>query len=62
MVEFVTGLVLGGMLVFFAGEYRRVKLLLIPENKRRIHTAENIQWQNMMNYDGTERGQERFEN
>ena len=62
MTEFIVGLVLGGLLVFTLMEYRRWKSRIVSS----IYTAdtgtETAQWHNMMNYNGSERGQINYEN
>lgn len=62
MTEFITGLVLGGLLVFFTMEFHRWKSRFIADRQPREKNTENAQWHNLMNYDGSERGQTYFEN
>lgn len=57
MTEFITGLVLGGMLVFFIMEYRKWITYLNADRFINDKSAETGQWQNLMNYDGSGRGQ-----
>lgn len=57
MTEFITGLVLGAMLVFFAMEYHRWKSCFVARKSEGRKNNENAQWNNLMSYDGTERGQ-----
>ena len=60
MTEFITGLVLGGLTMFCLLEIKSWKMYIssvaAPKN-----LGENIQWQNLMNYDGSERGQKNIE-
>ncbi len=55
MADFITGLILGGLLVFFTMEYKRRKSYFITGADYK--NSDNVQWRNMMNYDGSERGQ-----
>ncbi|MBQ3009423.1 MAG: hypothetical protein IJD80_07550 [Oscillospiraceae bacterium] len=57
MTEFITGLVLGALLTFFLMEYHKWKSCFIAGKTPQYKNTENIQWQNLMNYDGTVRGQ-----
>ncbi len=55
MADFITGLVLGALLVFFTMEYKRRKSYFVSSREHR--NSDNVQWRNLMNYDGSERGQ-----
>ena len=57
MTEIITGLVLGAMLTFFVTQYHRWKSCFIADNTTRDKLTDNAQWQNIMNYDGSGRGQ-----
>lgn len=60
MIEFITGLIVGGVAIFCILEIKRLKVYTAaaaaPKNP-----GESIQWQNLMNYDGSERGQKNIE-
>ena len=62
MTEFITGLVLGTALTFFITQYHRWKSCLIADSTAKERTNDNTQWQNIMNYDGSGRGQKTDEN
>ena len=62
MTEFITGLVLGGLLVFCVMEFHRWKSCLIGQATTGERTDNNTQWHNLMNYNGSERGQMNIEN
>lgn len=62
MAEFITGLVLGGLLVFCVMEFHRWKSCLISQALNTEKTDNNVQWHNLMNYNGSERGQMNIEN
>ena len=61
MTEFVMGLVLGGLLVFTIMEYHRWKSRIVSGRYTADSGTEAAQWANMMNYDGSERGQMNYE-
>lgn len=60
MVEFFTGLFLGSTLTFSVMQYAKWKRFFISQSKA-VQFGENIQFQNLMNYDGTQRGQKDIE-
>ena len=60
MIEFVTGLVLGGLTVFCLSEVKRWKMYITSASAPK-NPGESIQWQNLMNYDGSERRQKNSE-
>ena len=62
MTEFITGLVLGGLLVFCVTEFHRWKVYLISQGGTGEKNDSNTQWHNLMNYNGSERGQMNIEN
>ena len=62
MAEFITGLVLGGLLVFCLMEFHRWKSYMISQSSGTEKTDSNTQWHNLMNYNGSERGQMNIEN
>jgi len=57
LTDFITGLILGAMLVFFITEYRKWIAVLTKDRCVKEKSGENSQWQNLMNYDGSGRGQ-----
>ncbi len=57
MTEFITGLVLGTALTFFITQYHKWKSCLISDAAAGEKDNGNTQWQNVMNYDGSGRGQ-----
>ena len=57
MAEFITGLRLGVRLTFCITQYSKWKSCLIAENSPVEKSAGNAQWQNLINYDGSGRGQ-----
>ena len=61
MTEFITGLALGGLFTFFVMEYKKWKSCFMQGHTEIKKSAENMQWQNLMNYDGTGRGQNKGE-
>ncbi len=60
MIEFITGVVLGGLAVFCVSELKRWKAY-VTSSAAPKNPGESIQWQNLMNYDGSERGQKNIE-
>ena len=62
MTDFITGLVLGGLLVFCLMEFNRWKSIVIHQASESVKQDSNTQWQNLMNYNGSERGQMNIEN
>ncbi|MBR5521117.1 MAG: hypothetical protein IKU54_03885 [Oscillospiraceae bacterium] len=62
MNDFITGLLLGGAFTFFITEYHRWKSFIISGGNHGEKNGENVQLQNIMNYDGSERGQKTDEN
>ena len=56
-MEFMAGIILGGFMVLCITEYRRVKSRIISDRYAEEKNTENRQWNNLMNYDGTERRQ-----
>lgn len=62
MMEFVTGLVLGGLLVFCLMEFKYWRSYIIRQLCGNDKGETNAQWQNLMNYSGSERGQMNIEN
>lgn len=62
MTEFITGLLLGGLLVFCVMEYHRWKSCFITGTAPEDKNGENARWHNLMSYDGSERGQSEIEN
>lgn len=62
MAEFITGVVLGGLLVFFTMEFHRWKSCFISQVSTGEKADGNPQWHNLMNYNGSERGQVNIEN
>ena len=61
MTEFITGLVLGGLLMFCLCEYHRWKSAFITGSMPKEKSTENTQWHNLLSYDGSERGQMKLE-
>ncbi|MBQ8604359.1 MAG: hypothetical protein IJ410_05925 [Oscillospiraceae bacterium] len=61
MSEFITGLVLGIALTFFTTQYYKWKSCFIAGRLHSEKNNDNVQWQNIMNYDGSGRGQRRDE-
>ena len=62
MMEFITGLVLGGLLVFCLMEFRHWQSFIVQQGTVNAKQDGNTQWQNLMNYNGSERGQKNIEN
>ena len=62
MTDFITGLLLGGMLVFCLMEFRRWKSIVAHQVSATVKQDGNTQWQNLINYNGSERGQMDIEN
>lgn len=62
MTEFIIGLILGGLLVFCLMEFNRWKMFMIQQFSATPKQDGNIQWRNLINYDGSERGQQSIEN
>ena len=56
-MEFMAGMILGGLMIFCITEYHRVKCRIIAEGYSAEKNTENSQWKNLMNYDGTGRRQ-----
>jgi len=62
MAEFLTGVLLGGLLVFCIMELYHWKNYIISQAFTMEKTDGNTQWNNLMNYNGSERGQMNIEN
>ena len=57
MAEFITGLLLGILLTFFATQYNKWKSCFIAEKSAGEKSSDNAQWHNIISYDGSGRGQ-----
>ena len=62
MTEFISGILIGALLVFCRTEYEKIKSRLIGDGFSAEKNGETSQWTNLMNYDGTGRGQTSDEN
>lgn len=61
MSEFITGLLLGSAFTFFITQYHKWKSCLIEGRLNYEKNGDSLQWQNIMSYDGSGKGQKRDE-
>ena len=57
MTEFIMGVLIGSMLIFAAKEYQQLKAVIMEKNTAVDKNTDSLQWANLMNYNGTVRGQ-----